>query len=100
MNLATNSNPFQTETEEDLEQVMNTTPPSWKNNFTFFGLILTAIFLITSLGILLWMIAEQNRDIAEQKRNVANLVEELNFNARALKISTKILAERSGDENL
>ena len=91
LNFATNKNPFQTEDlEQESDQNVNTTSPSWKTNFTFFGLILTAIFLITSLIILLWMIAEQNRDIAY-------LVKELNFNARAMKISTKIIAERQGN---
>ena len=71
---------------------MKTTPPSWKNNFAFYGLILTTIFLITSLVILLWMIAEQHRDIAELKENVE-------LTTRALRITTKILAEKQGQGN-
>jgi len=68
--------------EQERNQNMKTTPPSWKNNFTFYGLILTTIFLITSLVILLWIIAE--------------LKENVEFNTRALSKTTKILAEKQG----
>jgi len=86
MRLVENALPLRDKKEEDQEQERNqnmkTTPPSWKNNFAFYGLILTTIFLITSLGILLWMNAE--------------LKENVEFNTRALSITTKILAEIQG----